>query len=61
MILFEQSEFIIFNIFAKNFSKSRHSLDFFFGSFDLYQDKRNEHELVDQKWIDILQKVEISG
>ncbi|RKX55779.1 MAG: hypothetical protein DRP50_01940 [Thermotoga sp.] len=61
MILSERSEFIIFNIFAKNFSKFRTSLDFFFGSFDLYQDKRNEHRLVDQKRIDILQKVEISG
>ena len=44
MILSERSEFIIFNIFAKNFSKFRTSLDFFFGSFLLYQDKRNEHD-----------------
>ena len=43
MILSERSEFIIFNIFAKNFSKFCTSLDFFFGSFLLYQDKRNEH------------------
>ncbi|RKX53234.1 MAG: hypothetical protein DRP50_06150, partial [Thermotoga sp.] len=46
MILFERSEFIIFSIFTKNFSKFRTSLDFFFGSFLLYQDKRNEHKLV---------------
>ncbi|RKX52711.1 MAG: hypothetical protein DRP50_06990 [Thermotoga sp.] len=43
MILSERSEFIIFNIFTKNFSKFRTGLDFFFGSFLLYQDKRNEH------------------
>ncbi|RKX51860.1 MAG: hypothetical protein DRP50_08215 [Thermotoga sp.] len=42
----ERSEFIIFSIFVKNFSKFRTSLDFFFGSFLLYQDKRNEHEWV---------------
>jgi len=42
MILFERSESIIF-------SKFRISLDFFFGSFDLYQDKRNEHKGVLQK------------
>ncbi|RKX54874.1 MAG: hypothetical protein DRP50_03770 [Thermotoga sp.] len=53
MILSERSEFIIFNIFAKNFSKFRTSLDLFFGSFDLYQNKRNEHKLGDKKWIDI--------
>jgi len=28
--------------------------DFFFGSFDLYQDKRNEHELVAQRHLDFL-------
>ena len=49
MILSEQSEFIIFSIFTKNFSKFRTSLDFFFGSFLLYQDKRNEHKGVLQK------------
>jgi len=27
------------------FSKFRTSLDFFFGSFLLYQDKRNEHDI----------------
>ena len=43
MILSERSEFIIFSIFTKNFSKFRTSLDLFFGSFLLYQDKRNEH------------------
>jgi len=43
MILSEQSESTHFNIFTKNFSKFRTGLDFFFGSFDLYQDKRNEH------------------
>ncbi|RKX55109.1 MAG: hypothetical protein DRP50_03370, partial [Thermotoga sp.] len=43
MILSERSESIIFSIFTKNFSKFRTSLDFFFGSFLLYQDKRNEH------------------
>ena len=43
MILSERSESIIFNIFTKNFSKFRTSLDLFFGSFLLYQDKRNEH------------------
>jgi len=46
MILSERSEFIIFNIFAKNFSKFRTGLDLFFGSFLLYQDKRNEHNAV---------------
>ena len=46
MILFERSESIIFSIFAKNFSKFRTGLDLFFGSFLLYQDKRNEHEWV---------------
>ncbi|RKX54071.1 MAG: hypothetical protein DRP50_04910 [Thermotoga sp.] len=35
--------YIIFNIFTRNFSKFRTGLDLFFGSFDLYQDKRNEH------------------
>ncbi|RKX56225.1 MAG: hypothetical protein DRP50_00885 [Thermotoga sp.] len=55
MILSERSEFIIFNIFTKNFSKFRTSLDFFSGSLDLYQDKRNEHKLVDQKHLDFLQ------
>ena len=49
MILSERSEFIIFSIFTKNFSKFRTSLDFFFGSFLLYQDKRNEHKGVLQK------------
>jgi len=38
--------YIIFNIFTRNFSKFRTGLDLFFGSFDLYQDKRNEHERV---------------
>jgi len=56
MILSERSEFIIFNIFTKNFSKFRTSLDLFFGSFLLYQDKRNEHKLVDQKQLDFLQE-----
>ncbi|RKX52695.1 MAG: hypothetical protein DRP50_07000 [Thermotoga sp.] len=56
MILSERSESIIFNIFTKNFSKFRTSLDLFFGSFDLYQDKRNEHKLVDQKQLDFLQE-----
>jgi len=50
MILSERSEFTHFNIFAKNFSKFRTGLDLFFGSFLLYQDKRNEH-----KGVDILQ------
>ena len=44
MILSERSESIIFSIFTKNFSKFRTSLDLFSGSFDLYQDKRNEHK-----------------
>jgi len=35
---------------------SHWGFDFFFGSFDLYQGKRNEHKLVDEKWIDILHK-----
>jgi len=48
MILSERSEFIIFSIFTKNFSKFRTSLDFFFGSFLLYQDKRNEHKGVSE-------------
>ena len=45
MILFERSESITFSIFTRNFSKFRHSLDLFSGSFDLYQDKRNEHNV----------------
>ncbi|RKX52278.1 MAG: hypothetical protein DRP50_07610 [Thermotoga sp.] len=48
MILSERSESIIFSIFTKNFSKFRTSLDFFFDSFLLYQDKRNEHKGVSE-------------
>ncbi|MCD6238099.1 MAG: hypothetical protein J7K51_02025, partial [Thermotogae bacterium] len=33
--------------------------DFFFGSFDLYQDKRNEHRLVGQELIEILYTTQV--
>ena len=44
MICLSEASPPIFNIFMKNFSKFRTSLDCFFGSFLLYQDKRNEHK-----------------
>jgi len=45
MILSERSESTHFNIFTKDFSKFRTDPDLFFGSFDLYQDERNEHDI----------------